>query len=105
MNNTNPQAIAFAENEIRPIADRLAQLYFEAKKVTTQFQARNLGATIMPADDNPIVRDEAAATDGRPPVTGNLALGIIFRLNELIADYEANGGTKLYSVLQVSPTP
>lgn len=99
-NNTNPQAIAFVDGKIRPIADRLAQLYFDAKQITAEYDGRNLGVSVMPANN-----DVIGTSDGRPDCTGNLALGIIYRLNEFIADYEANSKEKLVSVLVVAPNP
>jgi hypothetical protein len=101
-NNLNPLAVAFVEQHLRPFADHLAQLYFEAKEITAIYDGRNLGEAILPANNDPV---GDTSTDGRPIVTGNLTLGVIFRANEFIADYEANSKTKLVSVLVVAPNP
>jgi hypothetical protein len=101
-NNTNPLAVTFVDGHLRPFADRLAQLYFEAKKISALYDGRNLGEAIMPSNSDPIGE---TGSDGRPVVTGNLALGIIYRANEFVADYEANNKAKLVSVLLVAPNP
>jgi hypothetical protein len=100
-NNTNPQAQAEVDGQIRPVADLMAQLYFKAKQVADVYNVRNLGANVMPVTDDVI----GPGGDGRPDVTGNTALGIIYCLNDWIAYCEANNNAKLAAILAVSPNP
>lgn len=99
--NTNPEAIRFCNERVRPLADALAQVYFLSRAVRAEWYANNLGALLPSADT---VMD-GSAQDGRHPITGNDAAGIITRADEFITDYEAGGSAKLNTVLAVAVNP
>jgi hypothetical protein len=101
-NNMNPQAIAFVDGKIRPFADKFAQLYFDALQLKAEYDRRNLGVAILPVNNDPV---GDPTNDGRPTVTGNLALGIINRASDIVTLLEASSYDKLISVLLVAPNP
>jgi hypothetical protein len=96
---TNPEAIRFCNERVRVAASHLAQVYFLAKAVSAEWTANNMGA-LIPVDGGDV--EDGSASDGRHVITGNDATGVILRLNELIADYEAAGGAKLNTILAVA---
>jgi hypothetical protein len=95
---TNPEAVRFANERLRVAADKLAQAYAFAKLVAAEWNANNLGA-LFPLADNVV---DGSASDGRHPITGNDATLLMTRLNELVADYEANTNAKLNTILNVA---
>ena len=97
---TDSEAVSFANNKVRPMADRLAQTYYACKEVKNEWDANNLGGTVMPINGGNVV--DGSATDGRHPITGNDVHGVIARCNDLVTDYEALVNTKLNSVLNVA---
>lgn len=96
---TNPEAIAFCNEKIRPAADRLAQTYYFAKAVAQEWTANNLG-DLIPVSADPII--DGSATDGRHPITANDVNVMIGILNEYIAAMEASGNQDLNGVLNVA---
>jgi hypothetical protein len=102
---TNPQAIKFANEDIRPAADALSQLYYRAKDILARWSANGQNVTALFAPfDGTLVMDKAsvAPTDGRPPITTAQVNNIISRLNEFVVDYEAGGNAKLNTVTAVA---
>jgi hypothetical protein len=82
MANTNAQAIAFANNRIRPMADELYCAYLSAKKLVSEWTAQSV-ATVIP-NDATIISD-GSATDGRPQITDAQATAVVTRCQELIS--------------------
>ena len=99
--NQNPQAIKFANEDIRIAADKIAQAYYFAKKLRNFWFANNMGAVFPSAE----VVDDGASVDGRPVIDGNKVLLMVTRCEELINDLEANGNAKLNTVLSVAVNP
>lgn len=99
--NSNPEAVAFANQKLRPLADRLAQAYYLAKQVRDEWYANNMGE-LIPADAEVIA--DGSATDGRHPITNSDARLLINRAEDLILDYEGALGdkAKLNTVLNVA---
>ena len=98
----NPQAVRFANEKVRVIADRLAQAYYACKAVNDEWYANNLGE-VFPTGEGPVV--DGSATDGRHPIMADNVLLLITRCGELVTDYEANGNAKLNTVLSVAVNP
>lgn len=96
---TNPQAIAFCNEQARPAADRLAKAYFDALRVVDVWNS--FGGSALIPNTTDLVAD-GSTTDGRPPVTGAKINSVITRLLELTTDYEAAGNAKLNTILQVA---
>ena len=97
---TNPTAVRFSDAKIRVAANRLAQTYNFAKKVSAEWDALS-GSALIPNNAAETIVD-GAAQDGRPVITGAHANNVINRLVEMITDMEANGSAKLNTVLQVA---
>jgi hypothetical protein len=99
---TNPQAITFCNQKIRPAADKLARAYNFARMVMDEWSALNMG-TLIPTGGGEV--EDGAAADGRPVINADQVVLLTYRLNELIADYEADTNLKLNTVLQVAVNP
>jgi hypothetical protein len=96
---TDPEAIKFSNELIRPMADDFAQRYYQCKRIVNEWNAKSMSAKI-PNNANVII--DGSATDGRHVITGVMATAIITRAQEHIADYEATSQAKLNTVLMVA---
>lgn len=96
--NTNAEAVKFSNEKVRVAANKLVNAYAFAKLVSAEWTANNMGE-LFPAGS---VVVDGSETDGRHPVTGNDVTLIIVRLNELVADYEAESNAKLNTLLNVA---
>lgn len=81
MANTNPQAVAFSNTKIRPMADLLYSTYLTAKSVLEQWNSQNVAAVIP---NDAVVIGDGAAIDGRAQITDAQATAIITRIQEMI---------------------
>jgi len=81
MANSNPQAVAFANQKIRPMADLLYSAYETARSVLQQWNSQSVSSVIP--NDSTVIAD-GAATDGRPPMTNAQATNIITRCTDII---------------------
>lgn len=95
----NAEAVRFSNEQVRTMANKLAQVYYAAKAVADEWTANNLGE-IFPITDGPVV--DGSATDGRHPIGGSEVTLLITRCNELVADYQANNNAKLNTILNVA---
>ena len=100
---TDAQAVKFCNEQIRPAANSLAQLYYEAKRVYQVWTANELGNVI--AYDNADAVIDGSASDGRPIVSGVDINNLVTRLSEIVTDYEADSNAKLNTILAVAPQP
>ena len=98
-NITDPAAVAFCNQEVRPYADAEAQAYWTAKKLINDWASFSMSAKI-PNDASLIV--DGSATDGRNAVTGLQITNILNRAQEKVTDYEATSNAKLVTVTQVA---
>jgi hypothetical protein len=100
---TNVQAIKFCDEDIRPAADALSQLYYRAKDLLARWSANGQNIVALVPNDATVVNDTATTgPDGRPPITGAHINNIIARLDEFVTDYEASGSAKLNTVTAVA---
>ncbi len=104
-NNTNAQAIAFCNQDIRPGCDAVVSAYLTMKRIVQVWNGQNMVA-LIPNDAN-LVQDGAttdgvAKADGRPPITDGQVNVAIANMNTLIASFEANSSIILNQFLQVS---
>ena len=97
---TNPEAIRFCNEKVRPAAARLAKAFYFAKIAYAEWTANGMGDII--AYNNADLVVDGAGTDGRHPITGISVNNLITRLSELIADYEASSNAKLNTILSVA---
>lgn len=80
--NTNIQAIAFSNQEIRPMANVIYSAYLSAKKIVDNWNGQSI-SVVIPNDAN--ILGDGAANDGRPIITDSQATTIITRCNELVS--------------------
>ena len=76
---TNAQVVAFANNRVRPLADKLNRARNEALEVLADYNAQGIGSLINAAGDSNLIAD-GSAVDGRPRMSG----GDIYNLVTLI---------------------
>lgn len=88
MANTNAQAVAFANNKIRPLAAELYSAYLAAKSVVQQWNTQNVAAVLVPGDSTLIA--DGSATDGRPPMTNDQAYAVILAATDLVNYFEGS---------------
>ena len=98
-NITDVAAIKFSNEQIRPLADMLASLYYRAKTVVDDWNATTMSGKIPNTTD---VLIDGAAEDGRTIINGIDATAIITRAQEFITDYEAGSKAKLNTVNKVA---
>lgn len=95
---TNAQAVKFSNEAIRPLAETLANAYYEAKQVIQSYYADpSLGEAYTTGIAETVA--DGSDVDGRPLVTGNDALGLITQASNFVATMEANGGAALNVLL------
>lgn len=95
----DPQAVAFCNEKIRPLADVLEAAYRTASVVVADWFAQNVPA-VLPSDGGQVY--DGAEADGRPILQSPDVYNVITRAQELLADYDAAGGAKLNTVLKVA---
>lgn len=96
---TNPQAVNFCNEKVRPVADRYAQLYWYSKIFLTEWAANNFDA-IIPNTSEAIA--DNADLDGRGVITGAMVRGLKANLQLLVNDLEATSGAKLNGLTQIA---
>lgn len=101
---TDPTAIGFSNEQIRPLADKLAQIYTQCKTIVNVWNAQSMGTVITNTSD--IIEDgSGSGSDTRNQITGADATNIITRAQEFITDYEEFTNAKLNTVLKVAVNP
>ncbi len=89
MANTNAQAVAWANQRARPLADLLVSTYLTCKAFVQQWTAQGV-ATVIPNDSTLIA--DGSAVDGRAPMT-DAQVNILFaHAGDLIAYFEGATG-------------
>jgi hypothetical protein len=99
---TNTQAVRFCNEQIRPLADLYAQLYFREKAVAAAWVAQGMGTLIPNTAD--LVSD-GAATDGRAQITGAMVNTFAGLVVTMTGDVEAASNAKLNTLLQIAVNP
>lgn len=84
---TDPQVVAFCNNEVRPMADRLYSAYFRAKATLADYNAGDIGTKISNGGSSNFVGD-GSAVDGRTRMTGGDVFNLITTLTAYIAFVE-----------------
>ncbi len=102
-NNTNAQAIAFANNYARKCADDVVSCYLTMKRTAQVWTGQSV-VTVIPNDAN-LIQDGATVAsgtaDGRAPITDAQVNTLISNLTTLIASFEASSNLILNQMLQV----
>lgn len=92
---SSPQAVAFCNQQVRPMSDLMSQLYFTAKSIVAYWNANSM-STLIPNTSDTLA--DGAAVDGRQILTGIVATAIITECNAIIAHYEASTNAVLNQV-------
>lgn len=95
---TDPEAVRYANEVIRPLADKATAYYYAALAAINEWTATGM-ATKIPNTADVIV--DGSATDGRSPITGAKVNGLIGHVGTMVADLEANTNQKLNVLLQI----
>lgn len=98
---TNPEAVRFANERSRPLADLVAGAFQAIQAYWQAWDAKGLGAVIP--NDSSVIADGSDA-DGRTPITG----ADLHQLKSLCDDLVMMGvgeNTKIPTVLKVSVNP
>lgn len=91
-NNTNPQAINFCNQKVRPTVDAIMSAVLSAQTLIAEWNAQNIVA-IIPNDSNPIQDGSTVAsgtTDGRPPITDGQVNVVISNMTTFVNLFTAN---------------
>lgn len=104
-NNTNAQAINYANGYARPTCDAVVTAYLTAKRALQVFAGEGIAA-VIPNDAN-FIQDGATVAsgqaDGRTPITdAQVSAIMIGNLNSLVAFFEANSNIILNQFLGIS---
>ncbi len=102
MANTNPQAIRFCDEQMRPLADKLAQLYNLAKALQADAAANGLVA-LFPADGQAIA--DSSSVDGRNPITNTDINNLIALVTSFINFMEASANANRNLVHKIAVNP
>lgn len=99
---TDPNAIAFINQRVRPLADLRAKLYFLSKITAAEFTAKGLSSTIT--NDSSVVNDgsQLPGGDGRTSITGADVNVLLALTNADVTANEASSNLKLNQTLKVA---
>jgi hypothetical protein len=103
-NITNPQAVKFCDEKIRPMADLYAQAYYAFKALADGWDAQGI-ATLIPNTSDVIADGSVTQGDGRATITGVMVNGLIANCKAFITDLEATSKTKLLGLLKIAVNP
>lgn len=96
---TNPLAIKFSNEDVRPHAENAVRLYYAAKSIL-DFWNTNGGSTVFPAGAGRV--EDGAAADGRTPITSDDVLAFITSLNTFVTNMEASNKALLGTYIKPS---
>lgn len=99
---TDPAAVRFANEVIRPLANQYARLYYQIKTAANQYTA--LDMTNKFTAGGGAVEDGSDA-DGRPRITADDVRAFATQMGSLMTDLEASTNAKLNGLLKIAPNP
>lgn len=88
----NTQVIKFCNEEVRPLADRLYQAYYESKEVLADYTAGDIGTKINDGGASNFIGD-SSDMDGRTRITGGDVYNFITALQQFVAYVEGTAVT------------
>jgi len=103
MPNTNPQAIKIANEKIRPLCDRLSQLYNAIKSAQIEYTAENWAA-LFPNDAEVIM--DGSDVDGRTPIiNSDVRSFMLTDAQAVLTQLEASSNAGRNRVFKIAPNP
>jgi hypothetical protein len=97
----DPAAIKFANERVRPLADRLARMAFALQIFLAEYQAKGLEAQFP--DDATVVEDGSGA-DGRTPITGHDVREMV-RVAQDLATMATGDTSRMPTIMKVAVNP
>lgn len=104
-NNTNAQAITVSDQQLRPLADSLMQLYNRCKALQIQYTAQSW-ASLFPNTSDLVADGAVTGPDGRQPIT-NADLNTLFGIVTSFITYmeqSSNANRNCAAKIAVNPT-
>ena len=95
---TDPEAVRFANEKVRTLADAATAYYYAATAFLNEWNATGM-ATKIPNTADPII--DGAATDGRTIITGADVNGLKSHVDTMVSDLEVNTNLKLDILLKI----
>lgn len=83
---TNEEAIKFSNEQVRPMAEKMRNLYYEMKSMQTDWY--NGMSAVIPADVAEILEDGRTSDSD---LSGNDIVGLMIQVDEYIQQIEAAG--------------
>lgn len=99
---TDPGAILFCNEVVRPLADEVAQIYSSIQLFASLWAAKGM-TTLIPNDPTANIID-GATTDGRTPITGEDVNTMLALASTLITMATGTSG-QMSTVLKVAVNP
>ena len=81
--NSDPQVVKFANEQIRPVADDLYRFYYRAQEIVNNYNAGDIGTKITAAGSAELLAD-GSISDGRTRVTGGDIFNLITALQAFV---------------------
>jgi len=100
---TDPTAIGFVDEKIRPLADMMARIYYTGKAIIDEYNTR--GGTSFITNDPLAVVQDGADLDSRPVITGADVVNFGIVMSALLADWEATNNAKLKDIMTIANRP
>lgn len=91
-----PEQVDWATRKTVPEANKLLEVYYEARATVNEWFAENMGG-IIPNDSTVVLH-----SDGGHDLTGAEVTNFVTRQIELLADYEADNNAKLNTLIQAA---
>ncbi len=96
---TNPLAIKFSNEDVRPLAERFARLYYSCKSFL-DFWGTNNGDAVFPVSGGPV--EDNSVVDGRTPINSDDVRALKAWAETYVSGLEANSDEKLAVVIKPS---
>ena len=85
---TDPRVVKFSDEQLRPISEKMRNLYYELKSMQTDWY--NGISALCPAEADNMLED-GREDDGASRLSGNDVVGVMIQANEYIQQMEVAG--------------
>lgn len=99
---SDTQAIKFANEQIRPLADAMGASYKHMKTTLAFWDAKSV-SSLFPNDASLVI--DGSASDGRTPIVGADVNALITIVRSLVGAMEANNNAALNQVIKIAVNP
>ena len=98
---TNPQAVKFANEVVRPTANLVYAAFMAASAMLAEYEARPELAEAFSGENAELEIDDKASVDGRPIITGIDVTSFVQGITEILEDWNVSNPQKLRQVLRI----